>query len=128
VGNQLQQASPNLWWTGAEQVATLENLTAWAMSAGVLSKSTQFGIIYSDRANDKVVRQQFDAILARAGLKAADTEVMHYSAVDQSQAQAQGAVAVHNFQAKHVTVVFPLIPFTTFAVYLANAKSQSYTP
>src|SRR5439155_15265343 len=128
VGDQLRQGSPNLWWTGPEQIATLENLTSWAMSTGVLTKSTKFGIVYADRANDRLVKQQFASILARAGLTPKDTETMHYSAVDQSQAQAQGAVAVHNFQSQGVTVVFPLIPFTTFAVFLANAKSQSYKP
>ena len=33
--------------------------TSWAMSTGVLTKSTKFGIVYADRANDRLVKQQF---------------------------------------------------------------------
>ena len=128
VSNQLNQGSPYLWWTGNEQVAALENLVSWARGAGLLTKSTKFGVLYADRSSDSAVRQQFGAALARAGLSPADVETMHYDALDQSQATAQGSIAVHNFQIKGVTVVLPLIPVTTLTTYLTNEKLQAFFP
>ena len=128
VQKELDAGAPYLWWTGVEQVATLENLVAWAQGAGVLTKSTKFGIVYADRSTDTIVRQQFGAALARAGLTPTDVETMHFDTTDQSKAEAQAAIAVHNMQFKGVTVVLPLIPFTTFVVYLSNEKSQSFIP
>jgi hypothetical protein len=128
VQKDLDTGAPNLWWTGVEQVATLENLVAWAQGAGLLNKSTKFGIVYADRSTDTIVRQQFGAALARAGLTPTDVETMHFDATDQSKAEAQAAIAVHNMQFKGVTVVLPLIPFTTFVVYLSNEKSQNFIP
>lgn len=128
IERQLELGAPYLWWTGPEQIATLENLVAWAKATGVLTSTTKFGIVYADRSNDAIVRQQFSAVLSRAHLRPTDVETMHFDITDQSQAEAQGAIAVHNLQSKNVTVVFPLIPFTTYAVYLTNEKSQSYYP
>jgi len=121
------RGNPNLWWTGADAVAVLDNLVAFSVANHTLSKSEKFGVVAADRTGDLLATKYLNKDLANAGLKPADTGSMHFDLADSATAQAQARDIVTRFKLEGIHTILPLLPYTDL-VYLVQAAKEQESP
>ena len=127
VSDFTNRGNPNLWWTGADAAAVLDNLVAFSASNHTLSPSQKFGVVAADRTGDILAAKYLTKDLANAGLKATDTESMHFDLADSATAQAQARDIVTRFKLAGIHTILPLLPYTDL-VYLVQAAKEQESP
>ena len=124
-----QEGNPNLWWTGPDEAAIVQNLVRWAVARHALTPQTKFGIVSADRQQDTIsVNQYLLPALRQAGLQAADVEGMHFDSSDGLDSSIQAPGIVTRMRAKGVTTVIPMLPFLNLSAFMNEAKNQKWNP
>jgi ABC-type branched-subunit amino acid transport system substrate-binding protein len=123
-----RQGAPYLWWTGPDDAALLQAVTAWGKSQGTIGGTAKLGVVVGDRASDQTALHQYLLPDLRRLHVTPVVETIPAQTSEGAAIASDSTLVVEKLRQANVTSVIPLIPFNAFLPMLQAQTQQQYFP